>query len=155
MIGILGLFVMPFLAWCISVNRRAIPWRTVLTGTGLQLLFALLILKTPWGRAFFVSASEYVNAFLNFNDAGASFIFGEGFEEHYFAFKVLTTIIFFSSFISVLYHFGIVQWVVRGFAVVMMKLLRTSGAPNRSALRATSSSARPKRRCSSGPTSTR
>ncbi len=133
MIGLLGLLVMPAIAWCFSSHRRMVPWRTVFTGIGLQLLFALLILKTPWGNAFFVASSEYANKFLDYNDAGSRFIFGDVFEEHFFAFKVLTTIIFFSSFITVLYHFGIVQRVVKFFAVLMMKLLGTSGAESLSA----------------------
>jgi CNT family concentrative nucleoside transporter len=133
MIAIVGMFTMLFLAWAISVDRRNIPWRTVVTGTLFQLVFAVLILKTPWGRQFFLLASEYVTAFLDFSDAGSEFIFGEGFKEHFFAFKVLPTIIFFSSFIAVLYHIGVIQWVVKGFAVVMMKVLGTSGAESLSA----------------------
>ena len=133
MIGILGLFVMLGLAFCFSTNRAAIPWRTVAAGTGLQFFFAVLILKTTGGELFFDKARILATKFLDFNDAGASFIFGDNFAEHYFAFKVLTTIIFFSSFITVLYHFGIVQLVVRAFAVVMMKVLGTSGAESLSA----------------------
>ncbi|MGH9379530.1 MAG: NupC/NupG family nucleoside CNT transporter [Thermoanaerobaculia bacterium] len=125
--------VMLGIAWALSNNRRAIRWRIVLLGTLFQVVFALLILKTPWSRLFFLEASEAITAFLDYTDAGSRFIFGEGFTEHYFAFKVLPTIVFFSSFITVLYYIGVIQWVVRGFARVMMWLLGTSGAESLSA----------------------
>ena len=132
-VPVFGLLVMLGIAYALSVDRKAINWRTVVVGTAIQFLFALVILKTAWGQAIFLTASDVVTAFLNYADAGSRFIFGDGFEEHYFAFKVLSTIIFFSSFIAVLYHLGIVQWVVKGFAVVMMKLLGTSGSESLSA----------------------
>jgi len=125
--------VMLGIAWALSTNRRAIRWRTVITGTALQFAFAVLILKTAWGQAAFAGATTAVTAFLNYTDAGASFIFGEGFEEHYFAFKVLPTIVFFSSFITILYYLGLIQWVVKGFAKVMMVVMGTSGAESLSA----------------------
>jgi concentrative nucleoside transporter, CNT family len=133
MIALLGMLVILGIAWAISVDRRRIPWRIVLIGTALQLLFAVLILKTPWGRAFFTASSDVATAFLDFADAGSRFIFGENFTEHYFAFKVLPTIIFFSSFIALLYYWGVLQLVVKAFAKVMMKLLGTSGAESLSA----------------------
>ena len=133
MIAFLGMLVMLGIAWALSTNRRAIRWRTVVTGTALQFAFALLILKTAWGQAAFAGATTAVTAFLDFTDAGASFIFGPGFEEHFFAFKVLPTIIFFSSFITILYYLGLIQWVVKGFARVMMFVMGTSGAESLSA----------------------
>ena len=133
MIGIVGMVVMIGIAWAVSVDRKAFPVRTVLTGTALQLGFALLILKTGFGQSVFKGLSDAVTAFLNFSDAGSEFIFGEKYTDHFFAFKVLTTIIFFSSFISVLYYLGLVQFVVRAFAKGMMWLMRTSGAESLSA----------------------
>lgn len=129
----LGFVVMMGLAWALSSDRRNIPWRTVISGIVLQLAFALVILKTPGGQAFFLATSDGVKAFLDFSDEGARFVFGDGFEEHFFAFKVLSTIIFFSSFISVLYHIGILQKIVGVFAVVMRRLMGTSGAESLSA----------------------
>jgi len=152
MISILGLFVMLGIAWALSTNRKAIRWRTVLAGTALQFAFALLILKTSGGQYLFLRASEFVTAFLDFSDAGSTFIFGEAggrdvvvqaadgvrsavpaFTVHFFAFKVLPTIIFFSSFITILYYLGVIQWVVKGFARVMMWVMGTSGAESLSA----------------------
>lgn len=132
-ISLLGMAVMLGIAWALSNNRRAIRWRTVLLGTLFQVVFALLILKTPWGQLFFLKASEVVTAFLDYTDAGSRFIFGDGFTEHFFAFKVLPTIVFFSSFITVLYYIGVIQWVVRGFARAMMWVMGTSGAESLSA----------------------
>jgi CNT family concentrative nucleoside transporter len=127
-VSFLGLIVMLVLAWSMSNNKRIIPWRTVITGTLLQIVFALIILRTPIGRAFFIGLSDVVTVFLDFSDAGARFIFGEGFSEHFFAFKVLPTIIFFSSVITILYYLGILQFIVKIFAKIMMKVMGTSGA---------------------------
>jgi CNT family concentrative nucleoside transporter len=128
LISVLGLVVFVGVAYAFSVNRRAVRWQTVLGAIALQLIFALFILKTAPGFALFSFLGEWVNQFLDFSDAGAKFVFAEQFEENYFAFKVLPTIIFFSSFITLLYHYGILQQVVKGVAWVMMKTLKTSGA---------------------------
>ena len=128
MIAFLGMLVLMGIAWALSNNRRIIPWRTVITGTLLQLAFAVIILLTPPGRAFFAGLTKFVTLFLDFSDAGARFVFGDNFSEHFFAFKVLPTIIFFSSVITVLYYLGVLQWVVKIFARIMVKVMGTSGA---------------------------
>jgi CNT family concentrative nucleoside transporter len=127
-VSFLGMVVLLLCAWALSNNRRIIHWRTVIMGTALQLLFAVLILRTPPGRAFFAGLTTGVTKLLDFSDAGARFIFGDNFPEHFFAFKVLPTIIFFSSLITILYYLGVLQWVVRIFAQVMVKVMGTSGA---------------------------
>jgi CNT family concentrative nucleoside transporter len=132
-VSFLGLFAMLGIAWALSTDRRAIRWRPVVIGTLLQLLFAVLILRTEPGRAVFDGVGAGITKFLDFTDAGASFVFGEKFKDFYFAFKVLPTIIFFSSFITILYYFGILQWIVGLFARMMMRLMGTSGAESLSA----------------------
>jgi concentrative nucleoside transporter, CNT family len=127
-ISALGLFVFIAISYIFSINRRAVRWRTVAWGLGLEFVFALLILKTPSGLAAFKSLGDVVSSFLGFSDVGAKFVFGESYKEHLFAFQVLPTIIFFSAFISVLYHYGILQWTVTGIAWVMMKTMKTSGS---------------------------
>jgi CNT family concentrative nucleoside transporter len=122
------MLVLLLIAWSLSNNRRKVPWRTVITGTLLQLVFAVLILKTEPGRIFFDKLTLWVTTLLSFSDAGATFVFGEGFREHFFAFSVLPTIIFFSSLITVFYYLGVLQWVVKIFAKIMMKVMGTSGA---------------------------
>ncbi|MDX1998763.1 MAG: NupC/NupG family nucleoside CNT transporter [Thermoanaerobaculia bacterium] len=128
-----GLLVMIGTAWAMSTNRKAIRWKPVLMGTIIQFVFALLILKTPWGRAVFEKTGDIVSGFLAFSDAGAKFLFGDGFAEHFFAFKVLSTIIFFSSVIALAYHVGLLQRIVKFFAWIMMRLMGTSGAESLSA----------------------
>ena len=133
LISVLGLFVFVGISYALSVNRRAIRWSPVLWGIALQLIFGVLILKTTPGFAVFKFLGDVVNRFLDFSDAGAKFVFGDNFEEHFIAFKVLPTIIFFSSFITILYHYGILQRIVRVVAVVMMKTMKTSGSESLSA----------------------
>ncbi len=132
-ISAFGLFVMLGIGFALSSHRTQIKWRTVLGGLLLQGVFALLILKTDFGRATFDWLGEFFGNVQQFTDAGAKLVFGDGFMEHYFAFRVLPTIIFFSTFMSVLYYVGVMQLVVRAMAVVMQKTLGTSGAESLSA----------------------
>ncbi|MGV0103120.1 NupC/NupG family nucleoside CNT transporter [Nostoc sp. DSM 114167] len=127
-ISALGILVFIAISYAFSVNRRAVRWRIVAWGLGLEFVFALVILKTPWGLNVFKSLGDIVGQFLAFSDVGAKFVFGENFKDHFFAFQVLPTIIFFSSFISVLYYYGILQRVVNVVAWVMMKTMKTSGS---------------------------
>ncbi len=133
MTGLIGLLVIPGIAWLLSTNRFGVRWRTVVTGIAIQFVLALLILKTAPGRAFFAGATEVVTGFLEFADEGSRFVFGQGFDLVPFAFRVLPTIIFFSSVVAVLYHLGVIQRVVKVFAVVMTKVMGTSGPESLSA----------------------
>lgn len=132
-ISALGLLVFVGIAWAISTNRKAVRWRPVLWGIGLQLTLAVLVLRTAVGFRVFKWLGDLVTRFLDFSDAGAAFVFGDRFKDFYFAFKVLPTIIFFSAFISLLYHFGVLQRVVAGVAWVMMRTMGTSGGESLSA----------------------
>lgn len=133
MTGLIGLLVIPGIAWLLSTNRFQVRWRTVVTGIAIQFVLALLILKTAPGEAFFEWATTAVTTFLTFADDGSRFVFGQGFEHVPFAFRVLPTIIFFSSVVAVLYHLGVIQRVVKVFAVVMTKVMGTSGPESLSA----------------------
>ena len=132
-ISLVGLGVFTGLAYLLSIDRQAIRWRPVIWGIAIQLFFALLILRTPIGFAVFSFLGSLVGRFLDFSDAGAAFVFGENFKDFFFAFKVLPTIIFFSSFITVLYHYGVLQRVVEWVAAVMIRTMKTSGAESLSA----------------------
>jgi CNT family concentrative nucleoside transporter len=132
-IGILGMAAI--LAGCLafSTNRRAVKWKIVGWGVGLQLLFGFLVLKFDWGRSVMSAAGEKVNELLHYAFAGASFVFGplaqpDGKMGFVFAFAILPTIIFMAAFFSVLYHFGIMQRVIKGAAWVMTRLMGVSGA---------------------------
>jgi CNT family concentrative nucleoside transporter len=131
-VGILGLFSMIGLAFAFSTARRAIRLKTLAWGIGLQFAFAFLVLRFDVGRLALAKAGAGVTRLLDYSFAGSAFIFGElgrkmspqGF---IFAFQVLPTIIFISAFFAVLYHFGIMQFVIKQFAKVM-KLMGASGA---------------------------
>ncbi|MEG3191328.1 NupC/NupG family nucleoside CNT transporter [Lysobacter sp. D1-1-M9] len=130
--GLFGLIVLLGITWLFSNNRRAIDWRLVGIGLGLQLLIAAFVLLTPWGAIVFDALSRGFVNLLGFTTEGARFIFGDftdpakfGFV---FAFQVLPTIIFFASFMGVLYHLGVMQKIVQGMAWVITKLMRVSGA---------------------------
>ncbi len=123
-----GLVVMIFLAWLMSSQRRRFPWRTVFAGVALQVAFALLILGTAAGRLVFAETGRCFAGLLSFVDAGSAFVFGPKYTEIYFAFRVLPTIIFFSSLMSILYHCGVMQAVVRVLGRIMQTTLGTSGA---------------------------
>jgi CNT family concentrative nucleoside transporter len=132
-ISLLGYLVMIGLAWLMSSHKRKFPWKVVLVGTALQLALALFILRTYVGQACFFQIGEFFRAVSDFVDAGARFVFGEKFQDFYFAFKVLPTIIFFSSLMAVLYYIGLMPRLVQAMAWVMQKLMGTSGAESLSA----------------------
>jgi CNT family concentrative nucleoside transporter len=131
--GLLGIATMMLLAFLFSTNRRAIRIKTVAWGLGLQFTFAVFVLKVSAGRALFQKAGDAVNRLLSYAFAGSEFVFGDlgkqgsrlGF---YFAFQVLPTVIFIAAFFAVLYHYGIMQFVVRLAARVMTRFMGASGA---------------------------
>lgn len=130
--GFIGIAVLLGITYAISYKRKKIPWKLVGIGMGLQAIFALLVLKTPPGEAFFSFINDVILKILSFSNEGAEFIFGNLVNDFdigaIFAFRVLPTIIFFSSLISVLYYLGVMQKIVQVFAWIMMKALGTSGA---------------------------
>ncbi len=133
-LSFLGLFVMVALAWAMSSARDRFPWRVVLWGIGLQLAFGVFVLKTPIGLALFSFLNDVVSRLLEFTDDGSRFLFGAYLEREFtVALNVLPTIIFFSALMSVLYHVGVMQRVVRAVAWVMQRTLKTSGAETLSA----------------------
>ena len=131
--GVLGLLTMLGLAYAFSTNRRAIRVKTVLWGLGLQIAFAIFVLRVEFGRTMFQYAGDGVNRLLSYSYQGSSFVFGDlgkqgspmGF---YFAFQVLPTVIFIAAFFAVLYHFGVMQIVIKLLAQVMTRVMGASGA---------------------------
>jgi concentrative nucleoside transporter, CNT family len=131
--GILGLLTMLGLATTFSTNRRAIRIKTVAWGLGLQIAFAIFVLRLDIGRLIFQKAGDAVNRLLSYSFAGSQFVFGDlgkqgsqlGF---YFAFQVLPTIIFIAAFFAVLYHYGIMQFIIKQAARVMTRFMGASGA---------------------------
>lgn len=135
MIGLLGIITLLGIAVAMSNNRKLINFRIVGWGLGLQLIFALFILKTPLGKPVFGFLDKVVSKLISFSDAGSDFLFTSfvpdvGFHPSLinFAFRALPTIIFFSSLMAVLYHLGIIQFVVKWIARAMQKTMGTSGS---------------------------
>ncbi len=131
--GLLGLAVILAVAWLLSTHRKSIKLRILLWGMGLQLAFALLVLKTPF-RDVLQKISGGVATMFKYAEAGSTFVFGKlgtssdpnlGF---IFAFQVLPIIIFIATFFAILYHLGIMQQVVRVMAIAMQKVMGVSGA---------------------------
>ncbi|MFP4579664.1 MAG: NupC/NupG family nucleoside CNT transporter [Candidatus Sumerlaeia bacterium] len=127
-ISFLGLFVMMLIAWLLSSNRRKMDWRLIVSGLLLQFALAGIILGTRPGKILFAGANTAITAMLKASDAGAAFVFGEGFQEHYFAFSVLPTIIFISSLMAIFFHLGIIQFIVKILARIMVWVMDTSGS---------------------------
>ena len=135
MIGLLGIIVLLTIAIAMSNNRKGINFRIIGWGLGLQLIFALFILKTPIGKPLFGFLDKAISKLISFSDAGGDFLFTSfvpdvGFHTALinFAFRALPTIIFFSALMSVMYHLGIIQFVVKWIAKAMQKTMGTSGS---------------------------
>ncbi|MDR6301984.1 NupC/NupG family nucleoside CNT transporter [Mesonia maritima] len=130
--GVLGMFTLLVIAFLFSSNRKAINWKTVGIGLGLQLLLAFGVLKVDWVKSVFEFVGSIFVKILEFTAAGSEFLLGGLMDTssfgYIFLFQVLPTIIFFSALTSILFYYGIIQVVVRGFAFVLTKLLGISGA---------------------------
>jgi len=144
---LVGAVVILGIAYAFSTDRRAIDLRTIGWGLGLQIVFALLVLKTTAGQRLFGTLGDGINRLLGFAGVGAAFVFGplgnssvwgrvmtsalgpEGSQYAVvFAFQVLPTIIFIAALFAILYYFGVMQVVVRVFAVLMHRVMKASGA---------------------------
>ena len=133
--GFIGIFAILIIAYLLSNNRKAIKFETIFWGIGLQVFFGLLILKIPFIKSQFFLVDKIFKTLISFSDKGGDFLFSSfipnvGYHEAMvnFAFRALPVVIFFSSLISVSYHFGIVQIVVKWVAKIMEKSMKTSGA---------------------------
>ncbi|MFZ2147069.1 MAG: nucleoside transporter C-terminal domain-containing protein [Sedimentisphaerales bacterium] len=141
LVSFAGIFVLVGFAWILSADKKNMNWRVIFWGLALQILIALFIFIVPAGSKLFLVVNDVVVSILDSASAGAKFVFGRlalapgqtsetGEESLGFilAFQAFPTIIFFSALIAVLYYFGIMPLVIRGFAYVFTKLMRISGA---------------------------
>ncbi len=130
--GLLGLIVFLGLAYAFSTDRRAIRWRTVAWGLGLQIVFAFLVIKWNTGQTILHNVSAVITGLLGHSADGSSLVFGPlgtpGNPLAVLAFAVLPTIIFVSAFFAILYHIGLMQYIIRVVAWVMQRTMGTSGA---------------------------
>ena len=133
--GLIGMILLLGIAFILSNNRRRINYRIVGWGLSLQFIFGILILKTPLGKPLFGFFDKVITKLISFSDSGSDFLFkslvpGVGYHEAMvnFAFRALPTIIFFSSLMTVLYHFGVIQFIVKWISRIMQKSMGTSGS---------------------------
>ena len=141
-ISIFGVLAILGIAYLLSNDKKNINTKLILWGLSLQQLFSILILKVPGGKLVFNAIDSVIKKILDFSVEGSKFLFGNladdslyfpadgswpgfGFQ---FAFLVLPTVIFFSSLMSMLYHFGIMQKIIRFVTRIMQKTMGTSGA---------------------------
>lgn len=140
--SVIGILVFVALAFAVSTNRKIIPGRILAWGLGLQLIFAVLVLGIPAIgipgvlQPLFGLVTKFFTSLIAFTDKGSEFLFGSFMNDEYgfvFALRALPTIIFLSSLLAILYHLGVMQVIVRGFAWMMFKTMRVSGAESLSA----------------------
>lgn len=130
--GVLGILAILLFAYLFSTNRRAIRIKTIAIGLTLQFIFALLVLRVGWGERAIAIAGDAVTKLLSYSFVGSEFVFGPlgskvskyGF---FLAFQVLPIIIFIAAFFAILYHYGVMQFIIRQLAKVMMRLMGASG----------------------------
>ncbi|HMQ10646.1 MAG TPA: nucleoside transporter C-terminal domain-containing protein [Oligoflexia bacterium] len=141
LVSLLGIVGIIGIAWLMSNNKKAFPWRQVLWGLGLQFLIAIFVFVLPVGKTLFLWMNDLAVTLIGYATEGGKFVFGglatrsmatkEGAapgSDFVFAFEVLTTVIFFSSLIGVLYYIKVMQVLVKAFAWVMQKTMKVSGA---------------------------
>ncbi|CAF3476228.1 unnamed protein product [Rotaria sp. Silwood1] len=115
-------------AWEIILRSSLIRWKTVLYSFILQFLLAVFVIRVDAGFELFEFLGQEVTKFINNADAGAKFVFGETFEQHFYVFKITSIIIFLGSVINVLYYYGVMQYVIGKLAWLMQKCLNTTAA---------------------------
>ena len=131
--GILGIIALLGIAYLLSNNRKKIDYMLVLWGLGLQLLFGVFILVTPFGKPIFSWFDKLIKKLLSFSNDGSEFLFSSFVDGQMhpavinFAFSVLPTVIFFSALMAVLYHIGVMQKIIKIVALIMQKTMKTSG----------------------------
>ena len=130
--GLFGLAVLIGIAWVFSNNKSRVDWKLVGTGVALQIAFAYFVLLTPYGNAIFDAMGKAFVTLLSFTNAGSEMIFGQmskpdkfGF---IFVFHALPTVIFFAALMAILYHLGIMQFIVKAMAWLITKVMKVSGA---------------------------
>jgi len=140
LVSLVGVVVILAICYLFSRNRRAVSWRLVGVGLLVQAALGFTFLYWTAGNEALQAFGQKVDGFLKLAQGGTEFVFGAlaspasvgaafGAQKGFlFAFMVLPTLIFFSSFMAVLYHLGVMQWIVRGMAWVMVRVLGTSGS---------------------------
>ncbi|XP_041512015.1 sodium/nucleoside cotransporter 1 isoform X2 [Microtus oregoni] len=126
LVSFAGICVFLVLLFAGSKHHRAVSWRTVAWGLGLQFVLGLFVIRTEPGFVAFQWLGDQIQVFLSYTEAGSSFVFGEALVKDVFAFQVLPIIVFFSCVMSVLYYVGLMQWVILKIAWLMQVTMGTS-----------------------------
>ena len=135
LVSALGFAAWIALAWALSSDRRRVPTRALVWGVGLQLGLGLLLLSTPFGAGFFTAMNWVVDAINQTTAAGARFVFGALYDAGFsFALQVLPVIVVMGSLFAVLYHLGVMQWVVALLGGLLARSMGTSGAESLAAV---------------------
>ena len=150
-VGVLGVIFIIGVCYVFSTNRRAIRYKTVAWGLGLQIALAFLVMRWSVGQLVFSKLGAGAKWLLDFSYYGSSFVFGDLGQNNsprgfYFAFQALPIIIFIAAFFALLYYFGVMQVIVNAMAPGDDRASWARAAPNRSTSPPASSWARPKRR---------
>ena len=136
MTGLIGICLLPALAWLLSADRRAVNWRTVGGAFGLQVAVGAIALYLPLGRTILEWVAAAASLVLGYSLVGIDFVFGSLASDSFgfiFAFRVLPVIVFFSALIAVLYYLRVMTWVVRIFGGLLQRALRSSRSESISA----------------------
>ena len=133
LIGLVGLAAIIGIGFAFSRNRRRIRWSVIGWGLALQVAFAIFVLRVPAGQALFRGLGNFVTTLLHYSYEGSSFVFGELGKPNsslgvVFAFQILPAIIYVSALFAIMYYLGIMQVIVRAFALVMSRIMGASGA---------------------------
>lgn len=130
LVSLTGIFSMIGLLYVTSASRKHINWHTVIRGIIIQFILGVFTLKTQFGNRVFAGLAELVSGFLDWSKEGAAFVLGQDTVDnvHIFVVLVLPGVIFFASFVQVVYYLGWMQWIIRKFAWVMIRLMDTSGS---------------------------
>ncbi|NXT83847.1 S28A3 protein, partial [Zapornia atra] len=126
LISLGGLVMYTLLMFIFSKYPKRVAWRPVFSGIALQFILGLVILRTKVGFDMFNWLGIQAQTFLEYSDTGAKFVFGEKYTDHFFAFKVLPIVVFFSMVMSMLYHLGFMQWLVGKVGWIMQIIMGTT-----------------------------
>ena len=133
LMGLVGIAAIIGIGYAFSRDRRNIRWRTVAWGLGLQVAFAIFVLRVPAGQALFRRLGALITAILHYSYVGSEFVFGELGKPNsslgvIFAFQILPAIIYVSALFAIMYYLGVMQVIVRAFAAIMSRVMGASGA---------------------------
>ncbi|XP_075414153.1 sodium/nucleoside cotransporter 1 isoform X2 [Tenrec ecaudatus] len=126
LVSFAGVCVFLLLLFACSKHHRAVSWRAVSWGLGLQFVLGLFVIRTEPGFVAFQWLGDQIQIFLSYTVAGSSFVFGEALVKDVFAFQVLPIIVFFSCVMSVLYYLGLMQWMILKIAWLMQVTMGTT-----------------------------